>query len=199
MRSQCAVNACATFRDVEKYKLRDVPTSHSIDSTEPHWSAVLWGPVSREAALAAGCVTASSSILLKPADSQGSLPPQNKQPWPASIPKDIYTLSSDDSKSLAARLKRCTFLDEIKSKWAGHGRNGRRVALNSTDYSQPRRATFSVTARDSVLIVCVPRPNGSMHTRSTAARQRISGAGRCRWTCSSFAWCCGRLLGRSRS
>ena len=68
----------------------------------------------------------------------------------ACIHPDIYPRPNDTAKSLAARLSGCPFLDEINAKWRGHGGGGRRVDLNSTCYSQPRRATFSVVARDSV-------------------------------------------------
>ena len=111
--------AHATFRDVEKYKLSDVPTSDSIGighSTEPRWSAVLWGPVLSQDAQAAGCVTASLSILVKPADTQGFAAAE--QAALACIHPDIYPRPCDTPKPLAARLSRCTFLDEIKAKWS---------------------------------------------------------------------------------
>lgn len=142
----------ATFRDVEKSAASDVPDGPEAchrafgHSTQlPH--TVLWGPVTREAALVAGCVTASSSILLKPADVPGFA--DVRQAALACIDPEIYPRSADHAKSLADRLAGCTFLDVIKAKLAGHGRNGKRVDLNSTTYAQPRRVTFSVIARDS--------------------------------------------------
>ena len=140
----------ATFRDVLKCMLSDAPTPRSISigpPTEPAPGTVLWGPVTREAALAAGCVTASSSILLMPADSQGFRDARDAAL--ACIPGDMYPHDLDTPKTLAARLSGCTFLDEIKAKLGGHGRGGRRVDLNSTMYSQPRRVTFSVIAQDA--------------------------------------------------
>ena len=150
-------------------------TSGSIGighSTEPRWSAVLWGPVLSQDAQAAGCVTASLSILVKPADTQGFAAAE--QAALACIHPDIYPLASDDSKPLAARLAGCTFLDEIKAKWAGHGKGGRRVDLNSKDYAQPRRATFSVTARDST---CPETEWLYAYTQHGRSPETISGAG----------------------
>ena len=104
------------------------------------------GSSDSEEAQAAGCMAASVSILLKPADVQSFV--DAKRAALACIHPDIYPRSTDDSKSLAARLSDCTFRDEINAKWQGHGRNGKRVRLNKTTYYQPRRATFSVIARD---------------------------------------------------
>jgi len=144
-------HAAATFRDVKKYVLSGTPTSADLDighSNELSSHTVLWGPVTREAASAAGCVAPASSVLLKPADVRGFA--EARDAALACIHPDIYPRPNDTAKSLAARLSGCPFLDEINAKWRGHGGGGRRVDLNSTCYSQPRRATFSVVARDSV-------------------------------------------------
>ena len=141
----------ATFRDVKKYVLSGTPTSADLDiighSNELSSHAVLWGPVTREAARAAGCVAPASSVLLKPADIHGFA--EARAAALACIDPAIYPRPDDTPKSLAARLRGCTFLDEIHAKWGGHGRNGRWVDLNSSTYAQPRRATFSVKARDA--------------------------------------------------
>ena len=142
----------ATFRDVEKYTLKGDPLhNHFVEEHSHHQKnagkpTVCWGPVTSEEAQAAGCMAASVSILLKPADVQSFV--DAKRAAMLSIHPDIYPRSTDDSKSLKARLNDCTFLDEINAKWQGHGKNGKRVRLNKTTYSQPRRATFSVIARD---------------------------------------------------
>ena len=57
----------ATFRDVKiaKYVLSGTPTSADLDighSNELSSHTVLWGPVTREAASAAGCVAPASSV-----------------------------------------------------------------------------------------------------------------------------------------
>ena len=103
----------ATFRDVLKCMLSDAPTPRSISigpPTEPAPGTVLWGPVTREAALAAGCVTASSSILLMPADSKGFCDARDAAL--DCIPGDMYPHDLDTPKTLAARLSGCTFLDD---------------------------------------------------------------------------------------
>ena len=81
-------------------------------------------------------------------------------------------------------------------------RNGAATEGVGGEWISIQRAILSPGAQLSLWwpeIAYVLKPNGSTHTRIMAARQRISGAGRCRWTCSSLVWCCGRLLGRSCS
>ena len=140
----------ATFRDVKKYVLSGTPTSADLDighSNELSSHTVLWGPVTADAAKAAGCVAPASSVLLKPADVHGFA--EARAAALACIDPDIYPRSDDTPEKLATRLSGCAFLDEINAKKGGHGRGGRRVKLNSTTYAQPRRATFSVKARDA--------------------------------------------------
>ena len=144
-------HAAATFRDVKKYVLSGTPTSADLDighSNELSSHTVLWGPVTREAARAAGCVAPASSVLLKPADIHGFA--KARAAALACIDPDIYPRSDDTPEKLATRLSGCAFLDEINAKKGGHGKAGRRVKLNSTTYAQPRRDFLSLGPRRHV-------------------------------------------------
>ena len=97
----------ATFRDVKKYVLGGTPTSADLDighSNELSSHTVLWGPVTADAAKAAGCVAPASSVLLKPADIHGFA--KARAAALACIDPDIYPRSDDTPEKLATRLSR---------------------------------------------------------------------------------------------
>ena len=103
-------HAAATFRDVKKYVLSGTPTSADLDighSNELSSHTVLWGPVTREAASAAGCVAPASSVLLKPADVRGFA--EARDAALACIHPDIYPRPNESSKwNSAQQLSSCS-------------------------------------------------------------------------------------------
>ena len=63
----------------------------------------------------------------------------------ALIPADAKSYPTDTAKILVGRLKACKWLDDMHFLRGGHGPGYR--AVNGTTYSQPRRVTWSVLAR----------------------------------------------------
>ena len=109
--------------------------------------AVLWGPVpAAEAARIAGAPAGCESVLLAPA-----VPFALHQDVVDLIPPSVKPLPTDTAETLAARLSESDFLDDIHFKAAGHGRGGRYVQINKTQYPQPRRVTWSVQLPEQML------------------------------------------------
>ena len=132
--------------------------------------AVLWGPVpAAEAARIAGAPAGCESVLLAPA-----VPFALHQDVVDLIPPSVKPLPTDTAETLAARLSESDFLDDIHFKAAGHGRGGRYVQINKTQYPQPRRVTWSVQLPEQMLYA------------SMAASPRTSAAGQCLWQCISW-------------
>ena len=102
--------------------------------------AVLWGPVpAAEAARIAGAPAGCESVLIAPA-----VPFLLLRDVEDLIPSSVKPLPTDSAEQLAARLGESDFLDDIHFKKAGHGKGGRYIQINKTQYPQPRRVTWSV-------------------------------------------------------
>ena len=67
----------------------------------------------------------------------------------ALFPADVFPSVEDTADTLAARLGRCDFLDDIHFKKGGHGKGGATTAINKSKYRQPRRKTWSVVVDSS--------------------------------------------------
>ena len=99
-----------------------------------------WGPVPLNDAQAAGATFPTSSVVLIP-----HLPTSIVVEAVREIPSDVLPRCDDTVSSLVSRLVQSSFLeDSLCCKQGGCG--PRRVQLNDTDYSQPRRRSWSVLA-----------------------------------------------------
>ena len=101
----------------------------------------VWGPVPSDRTEARH---AASSVLIRPHDVQLERCRKNVL---AEVPAGVLPMADDTPKTLSSRLAKSDWLDSIHALKGGNGKgNMRRVALNATDYAQPRRVTMSVPA-----------------------------------------------------
>jgi hypothetical protein len=101
----------------------------------------LWGPILDEDAKVCGAPVAAASVLLRPTKIKlGDL-----RSVLDLLPDALTPTISDTAKSLSQRLATCDWLDPIHTAANGNAKGGRYVLLNRTEYSQPRRKSWSVT------------------------------------------------------
>ena len=67
------------------------------------------------------------------------------------IPRSVLCDKDATRRDLKQQMGRCNELDDIHFLKDGNGRGGRRVRLNSTDYPQPRRKSWSVRLDDGAV------------------------------------------------
>ena len=113
------------------------PPNDDIDEVEVE--ELLWGPISPAVAKQAGSEFPASSILLRP-----GIDPELRARVLAEVPPDVIPTRDDTVDSLVERLSASTFLENSHVQKSGCLK--RRVRLNETSYSQPRRRSWSVQA-----------------------------------------------------
>ena len=131
----------ASLRDVEAATERFAGS----EDIQPHQR--LWGPVPQDVALATGALAPASSVLIRPVGASRLETAVARAM--ALFPADVFPSVEDTADTLAARLGRCDFLDDIHFKKGGHGKGGATVAINKSKYRQPRRKTWSVVVDSS--------------------------------------------------
>ena len=96
---------------------------------------LLWGPIPREIGVRQGALAGCESVLIRPRPS--ALLNDIMERVRSLVPPDHYPLATDTAERFAKRLAASEFLDIITVLKGGCG--PARVALNATDYAQPRR------------------------------------------------------------
>jgi len=120
-------------------EVRAIVPPPTDDTDEVEVEELLWGPISPAVAWEAGSGYPASSILLKP-----SIDPELRAQVLAEVPPDVIPTRDDTVDSLVARLSASSFLEDSHVQMSGCLK--RRVRLNATSYSQPRRRSWSVQA-----------------------------------------------------
>jgi hypothetical protein len=120
-------------------EVRAIVPPPTDDTDEVEVEELLWGPISPAVAWEAGSGFPASSILLKP-----SIDPELRAQVLAEVPPDVIPTRDDTVDSLVARLSASSFLEDSHVQMSGCLK--RRVRLNATSYSQPRRRSWSVQA-----------------------------------------------------
>ena len=64
------------------------------------------------------------------------------------VPQEVLPRLDDDQKVLATRIALTQFFDELMVLKGGGSQGGKRIPLNETCYSQPRRKSWSIVADD---------------------------------------------------
>jgi hypothetical protein len=98
----------------------------------------LWGPILMDDARACGAPAPVASVLLRPTQLLAS------QSVYDLLPAALFPTSSDTAASLSQRLSESDFLDATLVPVGGNARGGAYILLNSTQYPQPRRKSWSV-------------------------------------------------------
>lgn len=124
-----------------------IPTLAEAMAEEPPTTPVtgaciLWGPVGKEEAEVAGAAWPTSSIVLT-----RCVPDKVRLAALAEVPTEVLPRQGDTVESLVARLAASEFLEDSHVLKAGSG--PKRVRLNATAYSQPRRRSWSVEVTDA--------------------------------------------------
>ena len=162
-REECSVVRPVVFCE-------DVSHSHVADFGSYD---VLWGPVSLQDGIREGALSGCESILIRPAPTAELANIMNRVR--ALVPSDHFSCPSDTAVSLARRLATSEWLDDIHVLQGGKG--PRRVALNKTTYSQPRRVTMSTEAPTAV---DEERPKGMIKLYCYTQYGRLPEDWRCR-------------------
>ena len=98
----------------------------------------IWGPVPKAQAVGAGARVAASSVMLAPLRAPHWL----FQRLAALVPNEVLPRASDTADTLRRRLATAAFRHPMQVAAQGHGKGGRYVSLNATDYPQPRRVQW---------------------------------------------------------
>ena len=99
---------------------------------EPVPHSIVWGAMSRRRALSNGALAPVDSVLLLP-----DVPPPEAARVLALFPDELFPVQGDTAESLAARLGRSAFLDDINVPAGGTSSGW--VRLNATTQPQPRQ------------------------------------------------------------
>ena len=103
---------------------------------EPVPHSIVWGAISRRRALSSGALAPVDSVLLLP-----DVPPLEAARVLALFPDELFPVQDDTAESLAARLGRSAFLDDINVPAGGTSSGW--VRLNATTQPQPRLIRWS--------------------------------------------------------
>ena len=138
--------------------------------------AVVWGPIDGPTAERLGLSSEVESRLIQPAAPEVA---RAAEAVLKLVPKNVLPVEGDTAESLVARLESSDWLDGMEVKEGGHGKGGRYVLLNSEEYPQPRRKSWSVLVKEEMededgdhvhwlLAYKVPAKKSSWHCTVTA-------------------------------
>ena len=130
----------ATMADVDKYR------SEAVLGTAPPVFRARFGPCSIKVARFCGAHAPAFSIVYEIV----SIDEKVQQDLHACIPNELIPRADDTVETLFARLSESDYFDVMPVLQGGNGgKKGskKRVDLNDTDYSMPRRKTWSVLVR----------------------------------------------------
>ena len=162
----------------------DRPMSHKIahvsdsplNAKTSRPDAVVWGPIDGPTAERLGLSSEVESRLIQPAAPEVA---RAAEAVLKLVPKNVLPVEGDTAESLVARLESSDWLDGMEVKEGGHGKGGRYVLLNSEEYPQPRRKSWSVLVKEEMededgdhvhwlLAYKVPAKKSSWHCTVTA-------------------------------
>ena len=106
-----------------------------------------WGPIDGPTAERLGLSSEVESRLIRPAAPEVA---RAAEAVLELVPKSVLPVEGDTAESLVARLERSDWLDGMQVKEGGHGKGGSYVLLNSEDYPQPRRKSWSVLLKEEL-------------------------------------------------